>query len=222
MGFILPEGVETRTLSRKGKGAAKKGIWDSSIERALEDLDLGIAEAKGRYHGEGGAASTDNPVASLKKGDKKNPHTRPFASSCWKPQMVAIYETVDGKKKKVGDKPKIDAIENEELVIVHLKCKAAFIPIFNGEEAIQIFARDLVRTLEALKVHVAQLKKSTGNTDGNQWHDHAVRQSYPRKDKATSINDKGISNKYAHCMEQDMWVEIAKVERSSTYPSVPF
>jgi len=215
MPFYLPEGIENITLARQGQ-AEKLGIWDSSIKQALADIDLGIAEAKGRYHGAGdGAASTDNPVRSLREGDDKV-HTSPFTSACWSPQLTRV-DKLDVTK---GYVPKM--FNDEELVIVKLKCKGAIIDgvlrDLGGlpQSRLQLKATQLVPYLENLRAFVEGMDKN--DEDGKHWHDNAVRNSLPPKQRK-KIGKDGQSSEVSHCMKQDRWVSKGSVESKSSYPS---
>jgi len=206
----LPEGVENITLSKAGTGKPRiTTIFESSKERIVEDLDVGIREAKGRYHGEyEGAASADNPVPSKRLNKDMN---KPFSSTCWRPLMVPIEK---GAKEY---KPKLNPKTGEELVRVFLKCKGTIIDKVladmggNPAKELQIDCTDLVKTLEHYKGALEGMEKDSPL--GQFWWDNAVHNSFPPKQRKNNISG------MAHCMEEDKWVAKGDVKKESSFPS---
>ena len=217
MSFLkLPTGVENIVLSNAGTGKTKLGIFDSSKVKVLADLDTGIREAQGRYvltdENTQGAASADNPVKSARLKKEMN---RPYASTCWAPQMVMV----DPKDRTKGYKPKVDPTTGQELVRVYIKCKGAKVDKIladmggNPQLELQISATDLVPTLQAYRDALADMEKDSEL--GKYWHDNAVHNSFPPKER----KDQASIDAMGHCMESDTWKKKADVVSASPYPT---
>ncbi|OUU66144.1 MAG: hypothetical protein CBC24_03975 [Candidatus Pelagibacter sp. TMED64] len=194
----LPEGVRN-VPGRTASKSRATGIFDSSKEKVLDDLAVSIREAEGRYHSDNqGAASKDNPVLSARFDEYKH---GAYNSMCWKVQIT------EGK-------PKVDA-DGEELLLVNIKCKGARIPGLlqdsEGETKLELTIRgcDLVETLKGYKEALSAMDKDSEL--GQYWHNFAVNQSFPPKEKNNRSN-------WAHCLEQDKWVKKGDVKQASPYP----
>jgi len=200
----LPEGVKN-VPGRTASKSRATGIFDSSKEKVLDDLAVSIREAEGRYHSDNqGAASKDNPVESKRFGEYKH---SAYNSLNWKVQILIDKETSETS-------PKVDA-DGEELLLVNIKCKGARIPGLlqdsEGETKLELTIRgcDLVETLKGYKEALSAMDKDSEL--GQYWHNFAVKQSFPPKEKDNRSN-------WAHCMEQDKWVKKGDVKQASPYP----
>jgi len=212
----LAEGVENVTLSGGGSRKANLGIFDSSKEKVLADLDVGIREAQGRYQltddNTQGAAGAGNPVES-KRLDKIM--ERPYASTCWKPQL----KRVDAKDVSKGYTPKVDPVSGQELVLIYIKCKGAKVAGLltdiggNTQSQLQIGANDLVKQLQSYRDALEDMDKDSEL--GKFWHNIAVRNAFPPKQRTSAKDIAGM----AHCLEADKWVGKAEVKEESPYPS---
>ena len=217
MSFLdLPDGVENIILTGRGSGKKPTSIFESSKEKVVSDLTVGIREAEGRYkltdENFQGAAAEDHPVMS-KRLDKHM--DKPYASTCWRPQTIRL----DPKDVTQGYIPKTDH-EGNELVLVYIKCKGAKVVGLlkdmagNPATELQINSKDLVQTLEGYKEVLSAMEKDSAL--GKFWHDIAIYNSFPPKQRESKL-----IGTMAHCLEADAWVKKEDVKEKSPYPTKP-
>ena len=218
----LPEGVKNITFTRAaGSGKKRAPIFDSSKEKVLIDLEVGIREAQGRYQltdaNTQGAASVSNHVLSNRHTDKDNESRimeKPYASTCWAP----ITKAVDPKDKTKGYEPKLDTETGEELVRVYIKCKGAKVEGLladkegNEQTELQLLASDLVPTLEYYQKALGDMTKDSEL--GAYWHDVAVFNAFAPKQRKSQESIDAV----AHCLQSDRWEKKADVKEESPYP----
>ena len=84
--------------------------------------------------------------------------------------------------------------------------------IFGSKKSIHII--DLVQTLEGYKEALSAMENDSAL--GKFWHDIAVYNSFPPKQRESKL-----IGTMAHCLEADAWVKKEDVKEKSPYPTKP-
>lgn len=218
----LPSGVNAlEELFRDTPKSKAKKIWDKKKEDLLTDLTASIEQAKGRYvenirasHVEGAPAVVlmEDGVPKLDKDGNQITLSKVSAAPNWRVQMNAKTKNLSARPVLVDSKDKNKEFP-AEAVFVYLKAGRTKVPLFDVEGGYKVPEKrfssdDLVAVLEHFK---AQVEAWTPDSEsGRIFHQVGVIDAIAPKVRNTLSG-------YAHCMEEDRIVEVAKVKQKSPY-----
>jgi hypothetical protein len=218
----LPSGVNAlEVLVREPKKSTATKIWDKKKEDLLADLTASIEQAKGRYvenirasHAEGAPAVVlmEDGKPKLDKNGNQITLSKVSAAPNWRVQMNAKTKNLSARPVLVDSKDKNKEFP-AEAVFVYLKAGRTKVPLFDTadgckESEKRLSSDDLVAVLEYFK---AQVEDWTPDSEsGRIFHQVGVIDAIAPKVRNTLSG-------YAHCLEEDRIVEVAKVKQKSPY-----